>query len=419
MSNFRINIYLTLKAFFFGLIAPNLKGKEIENIISKNSKKKYFISTSQLRVGFLILLKFLKKKYPKKNEIIFQPFNLPEMINVGDNMGYKIKFLKLNHITAQPEIRFLNNVISKKTLAIVATNIFHSHKTLSTLKKLCKKKKIILIEDNAIYFDNYYIKKNKKIYSGSFGDYSLYSFNIMKNISAFFGGGVATNDKNFVFFANKEISKYKGFNKIILLRQILIFFTLKTLKLSFFYKIFLKIIRIAHLKKNKFILKIVYPSLRFKKINFPSYYFTKIAQISKTVAYMQLKNYMKRKENHLIRKKRNIYYYNLFKKLKIKHVKLFDVEDFNFQNYMDFPIGVKKKNELNNYLLLNNLEIKHTFYHDCAKIFNTKQGKEVLANSKHFSNTIIGLPNHYNITEKHMQKFGKKIKDFYEMEYKK
>ena len=33
------------------------------------------------------------------------------------------------------------------------------------------------------------------MYSGSFGDYTLYSFNIMKNVSSFFGGGVSTGAK--------------------------------------------------------------------------------------------------------------------------------------------------------------------------------------------------------------------------------
>ena len=113
--------------------------------------------------------------------------------------------------------------LNNKTLAVIITNIFNSPSSLLNIKKMCSKKKIILIEDNAIYFDNYFYKKNKKYFSGSFGDYSLYSFNIMKNISGFFGGGVTTNDTKFIKFANEEISNYKNFNKYLLLKQILIF----------------------------------------------------------------------------------------------------------------------------------------------------------------------------------------------------
>ena len=57
MSNFRINIYLSLIDFFKSLINQGIKEKKIEVLIGKNSQKKYFILTSQLRVSFLILLK--------------------------------------------------------------------------------------------------------------------------------------------------------------------------------------------------------------------------------------------------------------------------------------------------------------------------------------------------------------------------
>ena len=68
MSCLRINIYLNLKTFFKSISSQVVKKKRIEKLIQQNSKKKYFILTSQLRIGFLILLKYLKKKFPKKKK---------------------------------------------------------------------------------------------------------------------------------------------------------------------------------------------------------------------------------------------------------------------------------------------------------------------------------------------------------------
>ena len=124
----------------------------------------------------------------------------------------------------------------------------------------------------------------------------------MKNISGFFGGGVSTNDTKFIKFANEEISNYKNFNKYLLSKQILIFLILKILKFGIFYKIFIKVLRQAHQKNNLSVLKIVYPSLKFKRISFPSYYFSKISEISKKVIYLQLKDIKNRNQNSLIRK---------------------------------------------------------------------------------------------------------------------
>ena len=417
MNYFRINIYLNFKTFLKSIITKVVKRRGIETLIKKNSKKRYFILTSQLRVGFLILLKYLKKKYSTKNEIIFQPFNLPEMINIAIQSKFKVRFKKLNYKTGQPDFKYLNSIVNNKTLALVATNIFLSPKSIIFLKNFCKKKKIIFIEDNAIYFDNFFFKQNKKKYSGSFGDYTLYSFNIMKNVSSFFGGGVATDDIDFKVFAKHEISNYREFFKFVLLKQIIIFFILKVLKFRFFYRLFLKIITISHQKNNKFILKIVYPALKFKKTKFPKYYFTKISSISKNATFYQLKNLNSRKKNHLIRKKNNIFYSKLFKKLNIKQVKILPIENYNFQNFMDFPIFVENREKLNNYLLINGIETKYIFYQDCVKIFKPTSKKEIKDNSEYFSNKVIGLPNHVNISKDYMNRIGERIKRYYDSAY--
>ena len=81
--------------------------------------------------------------------------------------------------------------INQNTLAVVATNIFNTSKNLEKIKKICKRKKISFIEDNAIYLDNFIKKKIIKFIQEVFGDYSLHSFNIMKNISAMYGGAVS------------------------------------------------------------------------------------------------------------------------------------------------------------------------------------------------------------------------------------
>ena len=417
MRLFRIYIYLSVYNFLKSLLSPKVKDKKISKIITKMSKKKYFIPTSQLRVGFMILLKYLKKNDTKRKEIIVQPFNLPEMVNIVKNLNFDIKFSKINLDTGEPDLKSLKTLINKKTLAIVLTNIFSSPSLILKVRELCKKKKIYLIEDNAIYFDNFFIKKKLKTYSGSIGDYSLYSFNIMKNISGFYGGGVSTNDLNFKKFALREISSYKNFSFNILIKQIIIFIVLKFLLLKPLYFLYLKILRYAHKKKRISILKLVYPSLKFKKQKFPKYYFSKISNISKIVVYNQLLDTKSRFQNHFRRKMNNSYYTKLFEKLKIKNVKLLKVEDTNFQNFMDYPILVKNKENLNNYLLSRGIETKQIFYHDCANIFLKKNYKSIRENSKYFTNSIIGLPNHPKVSKKYMELILKEIKNFYEIRF--
>jgi len=61
MKYFRINIYLKFKIYLFAFfLIKNKFEKKIEKLIKENSKKNVFVLTSKLRVGFLLLLKYLK-----------------------------------------------------------------------------------------------------------------------------------------------------------------------------------------------------------------------------------------------------------------------------------------------------------------------------------------------------------------------
>ncbi len=411
MSYFRINLYLPIKYFILSFfISENRIKKKINERLKFFSKKKEIVLTSQLRVGFILLLKYLKEKNPNKKDIIINSYNLAEMVNICKNLKLNIVFTELNNNLFFSK-KDLKKKINKNTLAIVSTNIFNTYSDSLELKKICSKKKIPLIEDNAIYFGNFKKIKGKKIFAGSFGDYILNSFNIMKNISAMYGGSVATNDKKFSKFAESEIKKFGNFPFLKYFHQCIIYFILKILSLNFIYRIlFLNLIRKSHLNKNLFILGLVYPSLKFKKQNLPKYYSSRINRLSLKMIYLQLLDNNNFNKNHLFKKKNNIYYQNVFSKLKIKGVDLLEYTDPNFQNYNDFPIKVEKKEKLVNYLFSQGVETKTVQYVDCQKIFKSKNRK---SNLQEYENKILCLPNHRRISHKYIDYIVKCIYTFY------
>ncbi len=411
MSLFRINICLTIKFFFLSFfISDNKKTKKIINYLSNKSKRKNILLTSQLRVGFILVLKYLKRLNPDKKEIIMSSYNLAEMVNICQNLNLKIVFPKLNENLFICE-KDLKKKINKKTLAVVTTNIFNSFNDSKKIKNLCNSKKVPLIEDNAIYFGNFKKIGNKKIYAGSFGDYSLNSFNIMKNISAMYGGSIETNDKKFAEFANRELNLYKKFPPIKFLMQSIIFLILKTLSIRPIYKLFFfNLLKKAYTQNNLFILSLVYPSLKFKKRSLPDYYFTKMNYISKNMIYFQINDVENFNINHIAKKNNNIYYTKVFKNKKIRDIKVLKNKDPNFQNYNDFPIFVNKKKYLVNYLFSKGIETKTIQYVDCQKIFKSYKNHK---NSRNYENEIICLPNHKKITQKYINYVVSCIDMFY------
>ena len=411
MSYFRINIYLTLKHFFSSFFSNDKRiNQDIIRFIKSFSGKKEVILTSQLRTGFILTLKHLKEKFPKKNEIILNSYNLAEMVNICKHLGLKIIFTNLNKNLFIDD-KDLIKKINRKTLAVVATNIFNTFNDIKAVQKVCRQKKISLIEDNAIYFGNYKKIANTKKYSGSFGDYSLNSFNIMKNISAMYGGSVSTNDEDFAKFAKNQILNYENFPFMIFLKQCLIFLILKILKINLIYKLFfLRLIENAHKMNNIFILGLVYPSIKFKVRKLPNYYFTKIHKFSKRMILLQLRDKKNFKLNHSKKRDNNIFYYKILKKKKINGIELFKYEDSNFQNFNDFPIMVKDKTLLVEYLFSKGVETKTIQYVDCQNIFKSKTN---IKNLKQYENQVLCLPNHRLISKKYIEYIVNLLNEFY------
>ena len=411
MSCFRINLYLPLKYFVlsFFISKKNIK-KKIKDKLRLISNKNDVIITSQLRVGFILILQYLKKKNPKKKEIIINSYNLAEMANICKNLNLKIIYPELNKNLFLSK-KSLNKNINKKTLAVVSTNIFNTYEDSISVKSICRKRKIPLIEDNAIYFGNYKKIKSKKIYAGSFGDYSLNSFNIMKNVSAMYGGSVTTDDKNFILFAKESLKNFENFPIFKYLKQCLIYLLLKIFSINLIYKhFFLKIIKRANTNNNLFFLGMVYPSLKFKKKKLPQYYSSKISNLSIKMIYLQLMDDSNFEKNHSAKRNNNFYYQKLLTKKKINGLNLFKYNDRNFQNYNDFPILVKNKANLVQFLFSKGIETKTIQYVDCHKIFKT-QKKEKLES---YENKVLCLPNHKLISKKYIEYIVGSLTEFYE-----
>ena len=408
---FRIWIYLKFNFFLLGLFSNKTENfvKYIKKKISLQSKKKYLVFASQCRVGFLFILKYLKYK-SKKREIIFCAYNLPEMINVAVKLNFKVLFCDIDYRTGAMKVKSLEKKISKKTSAIVLTNMFNSPINSLEIKRLANKHKITLIEDNAIYFDNFTKKKGKKIFSGYFGDFSIYSFNIMKNISSLYGGAVSTNDKNFVKFYEKEYNQLNKFSIFPLVKQTLIYFILKIMSQNYLYRfIFIHVIKFAHFNNIKSILKIFYPSITSIKKKLPKYYFTQISNLSLILTYFQLKDEISRKLQFNLRKEKHNFYFKHISKVTNKNFSLIKTFDRNYQNYLDFPLLVKEKEILNKYLLKRGIEVRYKHYYNCEKLFKKKIK---CINSEKYENELVCLPLHIKISNSYMNFIVNNIKGF-------
>ena len=89
---------------------------------------------------------------------------------------------------------------------------------------------------------------------------------------------------------------------------------------------------------------------------------------------------------------------------------IFPIKDFNFQNYLEFPVLFKKKEKIHKYLMSKGFDLKKIHYFNCSKEFKNKYK---CYNSERIEKEILCLPNHEKINNYYIDNLINEIKIFY------
>ena len=406
----RVKIYLKFRIFLKSIFSSlEISKKELSDYLKIKLNKSYINFFGMCRTCFIVILEFLKEKNLKKNEILICAYNLEEMVEIAKLLKFETKFIDINANSGVIDFNLIKNNISEKTSAILFTNMFNRYEDLIELKNFCKNQDILLIEDLAIYFGNFSLVENKKIYAGSIADVSILSFGIMKNVSAIYGGAMLTSNLEIYNFASNLEKNYKNFPIYLYVKKFFLFIILKIFLSKLIYNFFFfYVIKIAKLKEIKKLLNIIYPAFAFKvKSDIPIEYFSKIPNLSIKI----INNIIKDNDFEIDKEKRkinNLYYSKLLK--NNLNVKIINIIDPDFQNFLDYPILIKNKKELVNYLMIKGLETRYHFYSNCEKNYNLNDCK----NSELFEKELICLPSHSDITKDKIEYYCREINKFYE-----
>ena len=164
--------------------------KEFEKKWSKWAGVKYSIFVNSGSSANLLSISYLKSLY-SSGEIIVSPLNWVSDITSIFYNGFKPKFVDINLKDLSMNKKKIISSINNKTRAILLTHILGFNGIDQELLDICKKKKIILIEDVCESHGAKY--KNKKL--GSFGLLSNFSFYYAHHLSTIEGGMVCTNNR--------------------------------------------------------------------------------------------------------------------------------------------------------------------------------------------------------------------------------
>ena len=105
--------------------------------------------------------------------------------------GLKVKFIDIDPKTLNLDLNEFEKKITKKTKALMLVHAMGNCADMEKIVRICKKKKIILIEDTCEALGSKY--KGKQL--GTFGDFSSYSFFYSHHITSGEGGMVCSKSK--------------------------------------------------------------------------------------------------------------------------------------------------------------------------------------------------------------------------------
>ena len=169
---------------------------EFEKKFAKKLKTKYALmvnsgSSANLLATFASCNPWRKNRFKKGDEAIIQSLCWSTSLWPLIQAGLKIKLVDIMPQSLNVNVDNIISKVNSKTKVIMIINVLGYSGDLSKLTKFCKKRKIILIEDNCESLGAKY--KNK--YMGTFGDFGTFSFFFSHQITSGEGGMIVCNSK--------------------------------------------------------------------------------------------------------------------------------------------------------------------------------------------------------------------------------
>ena len=192
-----------------GWLTYGEKNKIFEEEFARYIGVKYAVSLNSCTSALFLALKINQIK----GEVIVPSFTFVASVNAIVNAGAIPVFADVDYETCTLDPESVRSVLSPRTEGIMVVHYGGQAGPIKELQEICKKHKLLLIEDSAEAIGAEYFGKK----TGSFG-IGCFSFFPTKNITTGEGGMLTTNDRKIAekasLFAAHGIKKNKKSHKI-------------------------------------------------------------------------------------------------------------------------------------------------------------------------------------------------------------
>ena len=188
----RLRLYTKPISYYWAckhLVRPY--GKEYvfdaETELAAYTGSQHAIMTSMGRTAIYLGLKAL---LDPGDEVIVSPLTVPEVISMMDLIGVIPVFCDTEPGTWNLDPSRVDDLITNKTRAVMTTHLYGLANTIEPVREICAQHGLAFLEDAAQGLSTRYQGRM----AGTLGKFGIYSFSYPKNVCAFYGGALVTDD---------------------------------------------------------------------------------------------------------------------------------------------------------------------------------------------------------------------------------
>ena len=176
--------------------------KILENKVKKKLGARYVLGVGNWTEGMIMVCKALN--FSRDDEIITVSNSFIATCGAISYSGCKPILIDVDE-TLNMDVNLLEKKITKKTKAVMPVHLSGIPCKIDQIKKICKKFKLIFIEDAAHAFGGKYKDK----YLGTFGDIGIFSLHPRKNFHVLGDGGIIVT-KNRKLYKKLQLLRNHG-----------------------------------------------------------------------------------------------------------------------------------------------------------------------------------------------------------------
>jgi len=364
------------------------------------------IAVSSGRLGIHLILESLGLQ--PGDEVIVPAFNLFAVVERFCQLGLVPRFADIRREDLNIDAAAVERLVTAKSRVLLATHMFGHPADMDSLTKLAKRHNLILLEDCAHALGS----KQADQFVGTFGRAAIFSFSVLKLVTTFGGGMIATNDDELARNIRRQMSALRpkqprptGVKKALMGAAM----DFGTRKMIFSFGAW-PVLRLLRAMKPNIQQRIMTESPRYDRAFDPQH----VPPLHPFQARLGLSQLARAEE--FIERRRTVGGWLDGELAGIPQVTRLSPCASGRHNGLYYGILVDRPTELSAYLFRHGIDSETSEYLNCADLELYQEHYVDCPVAREVQSRILRLPNYPSLTRREVRRIGEVIRGFYALD---